>query len=99
VACDIVDSDVLAIYDGSTAVVIFYDVTTQVTDEYGIKNDRQFVNILDNNIIQHGVPQKLISDQGRSLVSNTVADILRTFCIKKWQSEPHQQHQNPAEQR
>jgi hypothetical protein len=99
VACDIVCSDVPAIYDGSTAAVSFVGVTTQVTDVYGIKNDRQFVNMLEENIIQHGAPHKLISDRGQALVSNKVVDILRTFFIKNWQSEPHQQHQNPAERR
>jgi hypothetical protein len=97
VACDIVYSDVPAISDGSTAAVIFVGVTTQVTDVYGIKNDRQFVNTLEDNIIQRGAPHKLISDRGQALVSNKVADILCTFCIKNWQSEPHKQHQNSAE--
>jgi hypothetical protein len=37
VVCDIFYSDAPAIYDGSTAAVIFVGVTTQVTDVYGIK--------------------------------------------------------------
>jgi hypothetical protein len=51
VACDIVYSDVPAIYDGSTASVIFIGVNTTVTDVYGIKTDKQFVNTLEDNII------------------------------------------------
>jgi hypothetical protein len=43
VACDIVYSDVPAIYDGSTAAV-FVGVNTQVTYVYRIKTDKQFVN-------------------------------------------------------
>jgi hypothetical protein len=99
VACDIVYSDVPAIYDGSTAAVIFVGVNAQVTDVYGIKTDKQFVNMLEDNIIQRGAPFKFISDRGQSIVSNKVAEILRTFRIDNWQSEPHQQHQNPAERR
>jgi ornithine carbamoyltransferase len=99
IACDIVYSDVPAIYDSSTAAVIFVGVNTQVTDVYGIKPDKQLVKTLEDNIIQHGAPLKLISDCGQSIVSNKVADILCTFCIDDWQSEPHQQHQNPAERR
>jgi hypothetical protein len=99
VACDIVYSDVPAISDGSTAAVIFVGTNTQVTDFYGIKTDKQFVNTLEDNIIQHGAPLRLLSDRGQSIVSNKVAEILRTFCIGNWQSEPHQQHQNPAERR
>jgi hypothetical protein len=99
VACDIVYSDVPAIHDGTTAAVIFVGVTTQVTDVYGIKHDSQFVNTLEDNIIQRGAPNKLISDSAQVIVSNKVADILRTLCIAKWPSEHHQQHQNPAERR
>jgi hypothetical protein len=78
----IVYSDVPAISDGSTAAVIFVGVTTQITDVYGIENYRQFVNTLEDNIIQRGAPHKLISDRGQALISNKVADILCTFCIK-----------------
>jgi hypothetical protein len=90
VACDIVYSDVPAIYDGSTAAVIFVGTSTQVTDVYGIKTDKQFVNTLEDNIIQCGAPLKLISDRGQAIVSHKVVDILCSFCIDNWQSEPHQ---------
>ena len=99
VACDIVYSDTPAIDDGSTAAVLFVGTDTQVTDIYGIKTDKQFVNTLEDNIIQRGAPNKLVSDRAQVIVSNKVLDILRTFCIKNWQSEPHQQQQNPAERR
>jgi hypothetical protein len=39
-----------------TAAVIFVGVNTQVTDVYGIKTDKQFVNTLEDNIIQRGAP-------------------------------------------
>jgi hypothetical protein len=76
--------------------VIFVGVNTQVTDVYGITSDKQFVNTLEDNIIQCGAPLKLISDRGQAIVSHKVADILRSFSINNGQSEPHQQHQNPA---
>jgi hypothetical protein len=97
VACDIVYSDVPAIYDGSTAAVIFVGVKTQVTDVYGTKTDKQFVSTWEDNIIQCGAPVKLISGRSQAIVSNKEADILRSFCINNWQSEPHEQHQNPTE--
>jgi hypothetical protein len=37
VACDIVYSDVPAIFDGSTAAVIFVGTSTKVTVAHGIK--------------------------------------------------------------
>jgi hypothetical protein len=99
VACDIVYSDVPAIFEGSTAAVIFVGTSTKVTDVHGIKKDNQFANTLKDNIIQQGAPNRLLSDSGQTVTSNKVEDILRTFCIDSWQSEPHQHHQNPAERR
>ena len=99
VACDIVYADTPAVHDGSTSAVIFVGVNTQVTDVYGIKTDKQFVNTLEDNILQRGAPNKLISDRAQVLISNKIVDILRTLCISSWQSEPHQQQQNPAERR
>jgi hypothetical protein len=65
---------------------------TLVTDVYGIKTDKQFVNTLEDNIIQRGTPLSHCQPY-------KVADILCSFCIDNWQSEPHQQQQNPAERR
>ena len=99
VACDIVYADTPAIDDGSLAAVLFTGLDTQVTDIYGIKTDRQFVNTLEDNIRQRGAPNKLISDRAQVEISNKVLNILRALVIGDWQSEPHQQQQNPAERR
>jgi hypothetical protein len=99
VACDVVYADVPAIADGSIAAVLFTGLDTHVTDIYGIKSDKEFVNTLEDNIRQRGAPNKLISDRAQVEISKRVLDILRTLCIGDWQSEPHQQQQNPAERR
>ena len=99
VACDIVYSDTPAIDNGSTAAVIFYGTQTHVTDVYGIKTDKQFINTLEDNIRERGAPTKLVSDRAQVEISTKVLDILRTLFVKSWQSEPHQQQQNPAERR
>jgi hypothetical protein len=91
VACDVVYSDVPAADNGATAAVIFAGLDTQVTDIYGIETE--------DNIQYHGAPTKLISDRAQVEISKKVLDILRTLCIGDWQSEPHQQQQNPAERR
>jgi hypothetical protein len=99
VACDIIYSDVPAIFDGSTAAVIFFGTSSKVTDVDGIKRDNQFANTLEDTIIQRGAPNHLLSDRGQATTSHKVEDILQTLCIGKWQSEPNQHHQNPAERR
>jgi hypothetical protein len=91
-------SDVPGIFDGSTAAIILVGTSTKATDVHGIKKHHQFANTLEDNIIQRGAPNRLLSDRGQAIISTKVEDILRTFCINSWQSEPHQQHQNPAEQ-
>ena len=42
---------------------------------------------------------KLISDWAQVEISKKVQDILQYYIIGEWQSEPHYQHQNPAERR
>jgi hypothetical protein len=99
VACDIMYADVPAIDNGATAATLFVGCRTAVTDVYGIKTDKQFVNTLEDNIRECGAPNKLISDRAQVEIGKKVQDILRTLFIGSWQSEPHQQQQNPAERR
>jgi hypothetical protein len=54
-------ADVPAISNGSVTAVLFVGSDSQVTDVYGIKTGKQFVNTLEDNIIQRGAPHKLIS--------------------------------------
>ena len=78
---------------------IFVGHDSLVTDIYGIKTDKMFVDTLEDNIRQRGAMDKLLSDRAQSEVSQRVADILRNYCIGDWQSQPQHQHQNPAERR
>jgi len=52
---------------------------------------------LKDNICECHAPTKSVSDCAQVEISAKVQDILRTLFIGNWQSEPHQQHQNPAE--
>jgi hypothetical protein len=42
---------------------------------------------------------KLYSDDARVQFGKTIQSIPRMYCIEDMQSEPHHQHQNPAERR
>jgi hypothetical protein len=99
VACNILYSYVPAIFNGSTAAVIFVGTSTQVTNIYYTKCDNQFANTLEDNIIQRGAPNRILSNRGQAIISHKVEDILCTLCINKWRSEPHLHHQNYAERR
>ena len=99
VATDTVYSDTPAIDDGSKSAQFFVGTSTMFNDVYGMKTDSQFVNTLEDNIRERGAMSKLVSDCAQVELSKRVLDVLRALCISNWQSEPHQQHQNPAERR
>ena len=99
VATDYVYADVPAIDDGSMGAQIFVGTKTQVCDAQGLKSPKQFVNALEDNIRKRGAMDQLISDRAQVEISSRVSDILRALFISSWQSEPYQQHQNPAERK
>jgi hypothetical protein len=98
VATDTIQSNVPAIDGGEKYVQIFIGTKLLVTDVHGMKSPAQFPGVLTDEIITRSAPTKLISDSARVKTSKEVCGILRTYGISSWQSEPHQQHQNPAEQ-
>jgi hypothetical protein len=65
---------------------------TIVTDVYGMKTEKQFVNTLEDNIHKRGAMSRLLSDLAQVEISGRVVGILRALYIGQWQSEPHQQH-------
>ena len=70
-----------------------------VTDVFSMKTEKQFFNTLEDKKHRQGAMDKLFSDQEQVEISKRVLDILRSFCIDDWQSEPHYQHQKYAERR
>jgi hypothetical protein len=100
VATDTIQSNVPAIDGGEKYAQIFVGTKSLVvTDVHGMKSPAQFPGILTDEIITRSAPTKLISDSACIETSKEVRGILCTYGISSWQSEPHQQHQNPAERR
>eukprot|EP00980_Cylindrotheca_fusiformis_P004536 scaffold963_cov114-Cylindrotheca_fusiformis.AAC.2 len=99
VATDTVYSDTPAIDGGETCAQLFVGTETLVTDVYGMKTEHQFVNTLEDNVRERGAMSRLLSDRAQVEISNRVIGFLRALGIGNWQSEPYQQHQNPAERR
>ena len=97
VATDTISSDTPTIDGGEMYAQIFIGTKTLITDVYAMKSPAQFPGTLSDNITAHGVPMKLISDRAQVEISKKVQEILHTLYIGSWQSEPHHQHQNPAE--
>jgi hypothetical protein len=90
VATDTIYSDTPAIDCGVTSAQLFVGTKTHTAD-------KQFVNTLLDNITQRGAPTRLISDCAQVEISERVKQVLQPLHISTWQSEPHQQQQNPAE--
>ena len=62
-----------------------------------MQSGKQFINTLEDNICRHSAMDRLISCSAKHEISHKVKDILRTYNIYDWQSEPYHQNQNPAE--
>jgi hypothetical protein len=95
VATDTVYSDTPAIDRGETCAQIFVGTETMVTDDYGMKTEKQFVNTLEDNIRKRDAMPRLLSNRAQVEISARVVGILCALHIRQWQSEPHQKHQNP----
>ncbi len=96
---DTVYADTPAIDNFSTSAQFFVGCNTGVCDIYEMKSDKQFVNILEDQIRQHCAPNRFLSDAATLERSIRVLDILRALCIGQWFSEPHKQHQNRSKMR
>ena len=99
VATDTIYCDVPALDNGSVCAQFYVGVDTKFCSAYGIKTDGQFIDTLLNTIRFHGAMHTLITDGAKAELSKRVQDVLRHMIIKHHQSEPHFQHQNPAERR
>ena len=81
VATDTFYSDTPAIDDGATSAQIFFGTKTTLTDVYGMKSDKQFVNTLEDNIRERGAMNSLLSDSAQTEISKKVKGILRGLFI------------------
>ena len=99
VATDTIYSNVPAINGGHKYVQLFVGRDTLLTDVYPLKSLHEFVNSLEDNIRYRGAMDRLLSDHASIEISRKVQDLLRVYRIPQWTSEPHHQHQNPAERR
>ena len=99
VATDTVFSDTPGVDSGVKQAQVFVGRDTVVADAYPMKSGKQFVNILEDNIMRRGNMDKLLSDSAKTEISSKVIDILRAYHISNWYSEPYHQNQNPAEWR
>jgi len=98
VATDTLYSRTHAIDDGSLAAQFFIGRRSHFRSVVPLgTTDRAFASALLDEIRKYGAMDVLISDNAKAQVSERVKDILRTYRIKDWHSEPYQGNQNFAE--
>ncbi len=66
---------------------------------YPMTEETQVPGTFEDFIRDAGAPKKLVSDNAKSETGKRMKDLLRLYCVKDGQSEPHQQNQNYAEQK
>jgi hypothetical protein len=94
----IVLSNSRAIDDGSTTAQFFIGRRSHFRSITPMgTSDKHFAYQLMDEIRKYGAIDRLISDNAKAQISSQVKDILRTFYIKDWQSEPYKGNQNFAE--
>jgi hypothetical protein len=76
VATDTIYSNTLAIDCCITSAQLFVGTKTHTADVYPIKSDKQFVNMLLDNITQCSTPTKLIIDCAQVEISERVKQVL-----------------------
>ena len=81
VATDTIYSDSPSIDDGSTCAQLFVGAKSLVSDVYGMKIDKQFVNTLEHNIRSRGAMSKLIGYHDQSDDRNRAHTILWALFI------------------
>ena len=82
-----------------TLVQLFTGADSEFTSIYPIHSKSEFPHALQGFIRDHGAMKSLCSDNAKEETSTLVQDILKMYMIRDSQSEPHYQHQNPAERR
>jgi hypothetical protein len=75
VATDTVYSDTPAIDGGETCAQIFVGTEIMVTDVYGMKTEKQFVNTIEDNIHERGAMSWLLSDRAQVEISARLVGI------------------------
>jgi hypothetical protein len=78
---------------------IFVGRKTLVTNIYAMMSESQIPCTLEYNIKDRGAMETIISDGAQAATGIQIKGICSLYTIKNYQSEPHHQHQNYAENR
>ena len=86
-------------HGGATMLQLYVGRESNFTKGYPMTSESQVPGTFEDFIRDVGAPKKLVSDNAKSETGKRMIDLLRLYCVKDGQSEPHQQNQNYAEQK
>ena len=96
-ASDTIFSDTPAVDGGQTMAQAYIGCTTHSYHVYPMQREKDFLHTLQDCVVEHGAPNRLLTDNAQAEKSQKVHDYLRTMLIGRWFSEAHKQFQNPME--
>ena len=82
-----------------TMLQLYGGVDSHFLAGYPLKSESDMPSTMEDFLRDHGAPFGLMSDGAKAELSSSVKNLLRLYCIKDRQSEPHYQHQNHVERR
>ena len=97
VATNTMFSDEAVLGSYATTAQIFVGCNSKYIDVYGAALDHDLSHTLEEDIMNQGAMNVLISNNACAAPSQKVKDIICMYCIKSHTSEPHHQHQNYTE--
>ena len=86
-------------HGGATMLQLYAGITSHYLAGFPMSSESDMPETFEDFIRQTGAPLGLMSDNAKSETGTKVQSLLRLYCIKDRQSEPHYQHQNPVERR
>ena len=86
-------------HGGATMLQLYAGLDSEFLAGYPMRSEKQVAVTFEDFIRTNGAPQGLMSDNAKSELHGRVKDLHRLYLIKDAQSEPHYEHQNPAERR
>ena len=84
---------------GSTMMQLYLGISSGAPFGYPMKSEKQVPDTFEDYVRKVGAPVGLMSDNAKSELHGRTKDLLRMYSIDDQQSEPHYQHQNPAERK
>ena len=84
-------------HGGATMLQLYVGLDSKYLAGYPMVEESQMAGTAEDLIRDVGAPLGLFSDNAKTQTGKAIQKLLRMYAIKDAQSEPHYQHQNPAE--